>query len=105
MTLSIIRITERGGKAAAGQKVYTSSGSRSNRSATVRALAPQAPGRCWGHGSRSTSAHGQPPHVLEHDLPPPDGYRQPPLAGIFSSIPSPEREVRRRLQALHPLPR
>jgi hypothetical protein len=37
MTLSIIGITERGGKAVAGQKVYASSGSRSNRSTTARA--------------------------------------------------------------------
>jgi hypothetical protein len=35
-TLSIIGITERGGKAVAGRKVYASSGSRSNRSATTR---------------------------------------------------------------------
>jgi hypothetical protein len=35
MTLSIIGITERGGKAVAGRKVYVSSGSRSNRSATA----------------------------------------------------------------------
>jgi hypothetical protein len=36
MTL-ILGITERGGKVAAGRKVYVSSGSRSNRSATARA--------------------------------------------------------------------
>jgi hypothetical protein len=36
-TLSIIGITERGRKATAGQKVYVSSGSRSNRFATARA--------------------------------------------------------------------
>jgi hypothetical protein len=35
MTLSIIRITKRGRKATAGRKVYASSGSRSNRSATA----------------------------------------------------------------------
>jgi hypothetical protein len=37
-TLTIIRITERGGKAAVGRKVYVSSGSRSNHSATARAV-------------------------------------------------------------------
>jgi hypothetical protein len=36
-TVSIIRITKRGSKATAGQKVYASSGSRSNCSATTRA--------------------------------------------------------------------
>jgi hypothetical protein len=36
MTLLIIRITERRGKATAGQKVYVSSGSCLNRSATTR---------------------------------------------------------------------
>jgi hypothetical protein len=119
-TLSIIGITERGGKATVGRKVYASSGSRSNRSATVwaasstpsliafadpsRALAPQAPGRCWGHSSGSTLARGQPPPVLEHDLPPPGDYRQPPPAGIFPSQLSPEGEVRRWLLVPRPLP-
>jgi hypothetical protein len=36
-TLSIIGITERGGKATAGRMVYASSGSRSNRSTTAQA--------------------------------------------------------------------
>jgi hypothetical protein len=38
-----------------------------------RALAPLAPGRCWGHGFGSTSTRARPPPVLERSPPPPDG--------------------------------